>query len=106
MEIICVPVIVAITYVLIELYKKWIAQNREKWLNVIPLISLVIGGGLGIVFFYTAPHLIMASNIWVALVVGLCSGLSATGTNQIFKQLRKYGIVVKEVEAVKDENGE
>jgi hypothetical protein len=39
----------------------------------------------------------------LALVVGLCSGLSATGTNQIFKQLEKYGITVKEVEKKDDD---
>lgn len=98
MEIICVPAIVAITYILIEIYKKWIANGREKWLNFIPILSLIIGGILGVVIFYVAPHIIVAENVWLALVVGLCSGLSATGTNQIFKQLEKYGIQVKEVE--------
>ena len=98
MEIICVPAIVAITYIVIEVYKKWIALGKEKWLNFIPLIALIIGGILGVVIFYVAPQIIIAENVWLALVVGLCSGLSATGTNQIFKQLEKYGIQVKEVE--------
>jgi hypothetical protein len=103
MEIICVPVIVAIVYVLVEAYKKWLAKGREKWLNVIPVIAVILGGVLGAVFFYVAPQLIVATNIWVALVVGVCSGLSATGTNQIFKQLKKYGIEVKEFEAKDDD---
>lgn len=98
MEIICVPAIVASTYVVIEAYKKWIANGREKWLNFIPLIALILGGLLGVVIFYIAPQIIIAENVWLALIVGLCSGLSATGTNQIFKQLEKYGVQVKEVE--------
>lgn len=98
MEIICVPVIVAIVYVVIEAYKKWIANGREKWLNFIPILALILGGILGVAVFYIAPHIILADNVWLALVVGLCSGLSATGTNQIFKQLEKYGIQVKEAE--------
>lgn len=98
MEIICVPAIVAVVYVVIEFYKKWLANGREKWLNVIPLIALIIGGILGVAIFYIAPQIILAENVWLALVIGLCSGLSATGTNQIFKQLEKYGIKVKEVE--------
>lgn len=98
MEIICVPVIVAITYIVIEAYKKWIANGREKCLNFIPLIALILGGILGVAVFYIAPQIILVENVWLALVVGLCSGLSATGTNQIFKQLEKYGIQVKEVE--------
>ena len=98
MEIICVPAIVAVVYVVIEFYKKWLANGREKWLNVIPLIALIIGGILGVAIFYIAPQIILAENVWLALVIGLCSGLSATGTNQIFKQLEKYGIKVKDVE--------
>lgn len=97
MEIICVPAIVAITYIVIEAYKKWLANGREKWLNFIPILALIIGGLLGVAIFYIAPHIILADNVWLALVVGLCSGLSATGTNQIFKQLEKYGITVKEL---------
>jgi len=106
MEIICVPAIVAVVYVLIEAYKKMIAKDREKWLNFVPIIATVLGGILGVVIFYIAPQIIIASNVWVALVVGLCSGLSATGTNQIFKQLEKYGIKVKEVEATESKDNE
>ena len=97
MEIICVPAIVSVVYVLIEIYKKWIAKGREKWLNFIPLIATVLGGAFGVLLYYVAPQMIIARNVWIALVVGLCSGLSSTGTHQIFKQLEKYGVTVKEV---------
>jgi hypothetical protein len=101
MEIICVPAIVSVIYVLIEIYKKWIAKGREKWLNFIPLIATVLGAAFGVLLYYLAPQMIIASNVWVAVVIGLCSGLSATGANQIFKQLEKFGVTVKE--AKKDE---
>ena len=104
MEIICVPAIVAIVYVLIEAYKKLIAKGNEKWLNFIPLIATVLGGILGVTLFYVAPQIIIASDVWVALIVGLCSGLSSTGANQIFKQLEKFGIIVKEVEHKDDDD--
>ena len=98
------PAIVSVTYALIEAYKKLFAKGREKWLAFIPLIALLIGGVLGVAIFYIAPQIIIASNVWWALIVGLCSGLSATGTNQVFKQLKKIGIEVKEVEQPKDDN--
>ena len=101
MEIICVPAIVSITYALIEAYKKWFAKGREKWLALIPLVALIFGGVLGVAIFYIEPTLIIAQNWAVALIVGFCSGLSATGTNQVFKQLKKIGIEVKETK--KDE---
>lgn len=95
-EIICLPAIVSITYGVIELYKKFIVKGNEKLSNLIPLIALLIGGIMGVVLFYIAPDLIIADSVYTALIVGLCSGLSATGTNQIFKQLNKLGIEVKE----------
>ncbi len=96
MEIICVPAIVSITYALIEAYKKWIAKDRAEWLAVIPVISLILGGILGVVIYFIEPTFIVANNAYYALIVGSCSGLSATGTNQAFKQLKKIGIEVKE----------
>ena len=102
MEIICVPAIVAVVYILIELYKKVIAKGREKWLNFIPLIATVLGGGLGVVIFFVAPAIIVAQSWWMAVIVGIASGLSATGANQVFKQLQQFGITVKEVEKTED----
>jgi len=95
LEIVCVPAIAAIVFLLIEVYKKFIAKGREKFLNFIPLISGVLGLVLGIVFFYAFPTIIAATNLLGAILIGLCSGLSATGCSQIFKQLKKYGIEVK-----------
>ena len=36
--------------------------------------------------------------MFTAILVGGASGLSATGCNQIFKQISKFGVYVKEVE--------
>lgn len=96
MEIICVPLIVSAVYGIIELYKIVVKNQKDIWLKIIPVIALVIGGLLGVALFFIAPQLIVADSIWFALIVGMCSGLSATGTNQVFKQLTKIGIEVKE----------
>ena len=98
-EIVCVPVIVAIVYALMSIYKTYIAKDNEKLIRFIPLIGGGIGVILGIVFYFAFPQLIVATNVVTAILVGLASGLSATGCDQIFKQLTKYGINVrKEVE--------
>ena len=98
MEIICVPVIVALVFVIMEIYKSYIAKENETMIRIIPLIA----GGLGIVFgivcFYAFPAIISATNLLTAILVGGASGLSATGCNQIFKQLKKFGFDVKEIE--------
>ena len=69
----------------------------EKLIRFIPLIALGIGIILGLVFYFACPSIISASNWFVAILIGGASGLSATGCNQIFKQLKKFGIDVKEV---------
>lgn len=102
MEIICVPLIVSAVYGIVELYKLIVKNKKDTWLKLIPVIALVVGGLLGVALFLVAPQLIVADTIWVALIVGMASGLSATGTNQVFKQLKKIGVEVKEVE--KDDN--
>ena len=95
-EIICVPLIVTIVYALIEGYKKIVAKKNEIFVRIIPIIGLCLGAVLGVVCFYAFPELIIAHNLLSAIVVGASSGLSATGCNQIFKQLKNYGITITE----------
>jgi len=95
-EIVCVPVIVAIVYALMSIYKTYIAKDNEKLIRFIPLIGGGLGIILGIVIYFAFPSLIVATNVLTAILVGCASGLSATGCDQIFKQLTKYGIQVKE----------
>ena len=41
------------------------------------------------VAFYAVPSIVPAENVFVAILIGIASGLTATGTNQIIKQLGK-----------------
>ena len=106
MEIICVPFIVSAVYGLVETYKLIVKNKKDFWLKLIPVIALVIGGLLGIAMFLIAPQFIVADNIWFALIVGMASGLSAVGGNQIFKQLNKIGVEVKEAEQEEENENE
>ena len=96
LEIICVPVIVSLVFSIMEIYKRFIAKDKETLVRIIPIIGCVIGIIAGIVCFYAFPSIISATNIWTAILIGGASGLSATGCNQIFKQMSKFGIEVKE----------
>ncbi|HIT62163.1 MAG TPA: hypothetical protein IAC38_01775 [Candidatus Caccovivens faecavium] len=97
-EIICVPVIVALVFVIMEIYKKFIAKENKILVAIIPIIGGVLGIIFGIICFYAIPSIIPATNILTAILIGCASGLSATGCNQIFKQLKQFGIDVKEPE--------
>lgn len=88
LNLISVPAIATAVYLLIEVLKKAF-NNSENFLRFIPLVSLAIGAIAGVICFYFIPSIIPATNVIVAIIIGAASGLSATGTNQIVKQLTK-----------------
>lgn len=102
-ENVSVPIIVGIVYGAVELIKK-ITNNNEKVLAFMPLIALFLGTMSGIVAFYGFTGVIAAQNIWSALVIGAASGLSATGANQVFKQISKTNSEENEDGASENEN--
>lgn len=84
-----VPIIVICCYVLGEIIKTCFHKNKQAY-KFIPIVLDVVGGILGIVIFYTNPEIILnANNVWVALGIGIVSGASSTGANQIIKQFFK-----------------
>ena len=87
MEIVSLPIIVTVVYGVIELLK--LIFKSESFNRVIPIVAAVLGVVLGIVIFYAVPSITFANNIVEAMIIGAVSGLSATGTNQIGKQLSK-----------------
>jgi hypothetical protein len=79
---------------------------------VIPIVGAILGGVFGLVAFFAFPtiqgsvcdrvsdreasQILFVPNVWVGIITGVASGLSATGANQIFKQLKKFNIEVKD----------
>ena len=87
MNFTAVPIIVICCYLCGEIYKA-IFRNHTNAYRFIPLVTSVLGGILGVVIFLTNPEVILdAPNIWIALGMGIVSGASATGANQIIKQI-------------------
>ncbi|MEG1492619.1 MAG: phage holin family protein [Oscillospiraceae bacterium] len=78
-----VGAIVVICYLIAELLKATALDN--KWL---PVICGVAGGLLGLAAMRVMPDY-PAKDILTAVAIGIVSGLAATGTNQIFKQITK-----------------
>lgn len=88
LQIISLPAIAIIVYWTVNLIK-YATNNNENFKRFIPLISAGLGAVLGIICYYGIPDIISASNVLVAIISGGASGLSATGCNQIIKQLTK-----------------
>ena len=85
-EITTIPALAAIVYTIIDITKTAMGGD-EKFRRFIPLIACVLGAICGVVAFYFVPGVLDTQNLLVAIVLGAASGLSATGTNQIAKQL-------------------
>ena len=102
MNFTAVPIIVICCYLCGEIYKA-IFRNHTNAYRFIPLVTSVLGGILGVVIFLTNPEVILdAPNIWIALGVGIVSGASATGANQIIKQI--YQQTNEDTENKEDDN--
>lgn len=85
-EFVAFPAIVVICY-LVGLTLKTVGNNYFD--KFIPVICGAVGAILGLVMFMTIPNFIPADNWAVAIAIGIVSGLSATGANQIYKQLKE-----------------
>ncbi len=79
-----VPVIVVICYLVITAIKGTKIPNR-----LYPIISAALGAACALIFHLVCPEFLAAATLANALVTGAVSGLAATGTNQVFKQLLK-----------------
>ena len=86
LELVSVPAIAAIVYWVIAIIK-YVVKENETFKRFIPLIAAGLGVILGVVAYYLVPGIIPADNVVVAIIIGGASGLTATGVNQIIKQL-------------------
>ena len=87
MDFASLPIIVVCCYLIGEIYKL-IFKKKQVAYKFIPVVLAVVGGILGVVIFLTNPEMIFdVENVWIALGVGIISGVSSTGANQIIKQL-------------------
>lgn len=83
-----VPAIAAVVYFVVEIVK-FATKSNEKVMRFIPLISAGLGIACGAIAFFAIPQIVPTDNVFVALVIGGASGLTATGFNQIIKQAKK-----------------
>lgn len=80
-----IPAIAIICYLLGMGLKAWDKFDDRK----IPVLMGVCGAILGGVAFYFARNIIPADDLITAIAIGIVSGFTATGINQIYKQSQK-----------------
>lgn len=80
-----VAAIAVICYLVGMALKAWDKFDDRK----IPVLMGVVGAILGIVAYFLAPQLLPCDDIISAVAVGIVSGFTATGVNQIYRQSQK-----------------
>jgi flagellar biosynthesis protein FliQ len=83
-----VPAIAAAVYWVVNLIK-YTTNHNEKVLTFVPVISAFLGVVFGLVAFFLIPETMPTTNFVTAIVIGGASGLTATGFNQVVKQIGK-----------------
>ena len=70
-----------------------ITETFKMFINnkYLPVVAGISGGILGVLSFVLQIDIMPATDIVSALAIGIISGLAATGSNQILKQLKKEG---------------
>lgn len=87
-EWLSIPAIAFLCYGMIEILKRTLKYNQVIK-NIYPLISAFLGSTIGILTFLTTPGLIVSNTPSGSTLIGMMSGLSATGGHQIIKCLKK-----------------
>lgn len=80
-----IPAIAVICYLVGMGLKAWDKFDDRK----IPVLMGVCGAILGGVAFYFAKNIIPADDLITAIAIGIVSGFTATGINQVYKQSQK-----------------
>ncbi len=98
LELVSVPAIAAVVYWIMATLR-YALKGKKAFKRWIPLLSMILGAVFGVVAFYAVPETVPAQNVVVALVLGGVSGLTATGTHQMVKQICKKNCAESEPSA-------
>ena len=82
-----IPIIVIISYMIGEIYKV-IVRNSESYKKLTPIVVTLFGGILGVLIYITNKEMLgETNNLWMALEIGMTSGITSTNANQIIKKI-------------------
>ena len=89
MELVSIPSIIVMCYVLAQILNV-LFKKQTKLHKLIPYITSLVGGSLGYVLFKIDKCSIgNPSNFIFAIVIGMISGLIATGADSSLKKILK-----------------
>lgn len=95
MEFKCIPIIVILCFMLFKILIIIFKANNDL-LNLMPIIIGAFGGAISFLIYLYYPDFINTSNPFDAILIGIVSGVSSTGTNSIIESIFKKKKINKE----------
>ena len=80
--------IVVFMYLLAEILKRTILKNSDL-VAILPFLCGLCGAIIAVILYYVDPSILGVNDMLSSVVTGACSGLVATGANQVYKQFYK-----------------
>ncbi len=99
MDMIGIPSILTIIIIISGILKTTFKDN-EKMSTLLPMIAALLGGVLSVVGFYIMPDMSVSENVMQALMYGLLTGLSATGSMAMYTNFKTMHEKSKELKVI------
>jgi len=87
MNFIPIPAVALVLYCVAELLKVTVLKTDSQR-TVIPVVCALLGAVICGVLYLVQPGLIPGDDILTAIAEGIVSGLTATGANQVYRQIK------------------
>ena len=81
-------IFIVVLYAIVELAKTTVAKTDERR-ALLPYVAALVGGVAAYIVFIINPDVLNTHDALSSILVGIGSGLLATGANQLYKQGRK-----------------
>lgn len=82
-----IPAISLILYCIAEILKVTVLKNDTQR-TMIPVVCALLGAVICVICFVVQPGLIPGDDVLTAAAEGIVSGLTATGANQVYRQIK------------------
>lgn len=82
-KILGILAILGFVYIAMAIYRRLVKDNSNVvWRRLIPMWAVLIGMGLGLIFFECIPAIMPTTNILTSIIVGGITGWATVGANQ------------------------
>ena len=82
-KILGILAILGLVHIAMAIYRRLVKdQSNGVWRRLIPMWAVLIGMGLGLIFFESVPEVMPTTNLLTSIILGGITGWAAVGANQ------------------------